>query len=121
MFSYRTSRDSATRDIVLPLRPQCRWKMPCPWRYLLVYFLSLSPALHGRSKDFGGLSGFPLNNHRKCIRPSFDRDQQRLAHRPFFPFHSTTTAFQHSLPAWLVLSPIQDLYGGSCFSQSGLA
>src|SRR5271169_1997257 len=95
--------------------------MPYPWRCLLVYFPSLNPALHGRSKDFCGLSDFPLNSHKRCTRPSSCCDQQRPVHRQFVPFHSATTVFQHSHPAWPVLRPTPDLDGGSSFSRSGLS
>src|SRR5579862_4585953 len=119
MFSYRTLRASATLDIVLRSEAQRQWHLPFQQHYLLVCSLFLSPMPRGRSKDFCGLSDSPRNSHRKCIHRSSCHGQQHPVRRRFVPFHSVTTAFQHSHPAWLVLWPIPDLDGGSCFSQSG--
>src|SRR5215470_17982779 len=117
-FSYRNFQVSATLDTVLPLKAQFPWRTPYQERCLLVCFLSLIPALHGRSKDFCGLWGSPPNNHKKCIRRFFYRDRQHPAHRQFSPFHGVTTVFQHWPPALLVLWPIPHLCGGSCFSRN---
>jgi hypothetical protein len=62
-------------------------EVPYQERYLLVYVFSWSLAIHGHSKDSSGLSDFPLNSHKKRIRPSFCPDQQHPARRQFFPFH----------------------------------
>src|SRR5258708_13150872 len=119
MFSNRNFQVSAILDIVVPLKAQCRWRQPYQQRCLPVYVLSLNPALRGHNKNFFGLEGFPANNHKKCIRPSFYHGQQHPVHHRLFPFHLATTAFQYSLRALLVLLPIRDLCGGSYFSQNG--
>src|SRR5262249_24350692 len=93
-FSCRNFQVSATLDTVLPLKAQFPWQTPYQERCLLVCFLSLIPALHGRSKDFCGLWGSPLNNQKKCIRPFSFHGQRRPVHRQFFPFHGATTVFQ---------------------------
>src|SRR5688500_770829 len=80
---------------------------------------SLPPALHGRNRHFCGLSDFPLNNRRKCIRLFFYHDRQHPVRRRFFPFHAVTTFFHWRLPAWPGLSPIRDLCDASCFSRNG--
>src|ERR1700734_4020576 len=71
MFSSRTPQVSATRDIVFRSKAQRPWPPPSPPRYPLAYFLSVSPAPRGRSKDFCALSDFPPCNHKKCTRPFF--------------------------------------------------
>jgi predicted permease len=86
-FSYRNFQVSAALDIALLSRVQCLWQLPYPWRYFWVCLVSVIPALHGRSRNFCGLSDFPPNNHKKCILPSLCHDQQRPARRPFVPFH----------------------------------
>jgi len=91
-----------------------------PPRCFAVCVLSSTPKLHRRSKRFCGLGDFPLNNHKKCIGLSPDPDPPHPAPRRCFPFHGATTVLKGSLPALLVHSPIQDLYGGPCFSQNGL-
>src|SRR6516165_8906597 len=93
-FSYQNFLVSVTLDIVLPSRAQCPWRLPYPRRYLLVCVPSWTPVLHGRSKCFCGLWGFPLNNREKYIRPSFCLGQQRRGHPRFFPFHRVTTVLQ---------------------------
>src|SRR5689334_22916211 len=118
MFLYRTLQTFAALDIVLRSKAQCPWRPPRPERCLLVCFLSWSPELRGRSRNFCGLWGFPRNNHKKCTRPSFCRDPQRPVHRRFFPFPGGTTIFQDWLPAWPEFSATRDLDGGSCFSRS---
>src|ERR1700758_3110619 len=72
---YRTPQVSAALDIVLPSKAQCPWPLPYPSRYFSVYLFSWNPALRGHSKNFCGLSDFPPNNQKKCIRPSFYREQ----------------------------------------------
>src|SRR5260221_3518202 len=115
MFSNRNFQVSAILDIVVPLKAQCRWRQPYQQRCLPVYVLSLNPPLRGHNKNFFALEGFPANNHKKCIRPSFYHGQQHPVHHRLFPFHLATTAFQYSLRALLVLLPIRDLCGGSYF------
>src|SRR5258708_12559251 len=119
MFSNRNFQVSAILDIVVPLKAQCRWRQPYQQRCLPVYVLSLNPALRGHNKNFFGLEGFPANNHKKCIRPSFYHGQQHPVHHRLFPFHLATTAFQYSLRALLVLLPIRDLCGGLYFFLNG--
>jgi len=85
------------------------------------YVLSLTPALHGRSKHFCGLQDSPLNNHKKCIRRLFIIPNNVWFTAGSFHFIKRPQFLSMSFQLCSHFGPFKNLYGDSCFSQNGLS